>query len=478
MSRIRLPAPEEIEEILSGVSKHSEKAESKLRKALGTALASMAEKEKEALVEALRPLSWQQIKALCYPEKWSRLDRGYAVAVIKTMRKLDASMLTIYPAINKPATRLPNNEEMNIIGELFENAASIMFDIGNGHHAKHVRMVFGSDQEVVERAKHTFTASAEALRRLLRKEGGVVIDELRKDAVWGCGGLTTQEQMALPVSAVKRDFENAFLTVVHEATHAAISPWDTTDHYYEYHDQFKKASPQEKLTTADYYKVVVRKITDNDKEVFMPGSGLVVSATDGRSAQLMNAAVEADKIVTAAWVSAIRIHEHLRDMANNPSLADKWSAWCTNASRLMGLTLHRPRWVIASYVGGLITVKTPSEEKSVPLTITALDLSIVDNKIAMLSMINGKGRYILTEPQPGLTHDKVVDHVIEQMLSTYLSRLSDYVFTKSADKDVIVIRSLANLHESIAGKELLDTLQVSLPDPMKSYDRAKGKAWM
>jgi hypothetical protein len=112
------------------------------------------------------------------------------------------------------------------------------------------------------------------------------------------------------------------------------------------------------------------------------------------------------------------------------------------------------RWVIASYVGGLITVKTPSEEKSARLTITALDLSIVDNKIAMLKMINGKGPYILTEPQPGLAHDKAVDHVIQQMLSTYLSRLSGYIFTKSADKDTIVIRSLANLHESIAGKEL------------------------
>jgi hypothetical protein len=41
------------------------------------------------------------------------------------------------------------------------------------------------------------------------------------------------------------------------------------------------------------------------------------------------------------------------------------------------------------------------------------------------------------------------------MPSTYLSRLDGYVFTKSADKDVVVIRSLANLHESIAGKDLL-----------------------
>ena len=68
-----------------------------------------------------------------------------------------------------------------------------------------------------------------------------------------------------------------------------------------------------------------------------------------------------------------------------------------------------------------------------------------------------------------------MDHVLQQMLTDFLPRKNGYAFTKSLNKDVLVIRSLANLHESVAGKNLtIETLKVSLPEPMKTYET---KVW-
>jgi hypothetical protein len=217
---------------------------------------------------------------------------------------------------------------------------------------------------------------------------------------------------------------------------------------------------------------------------------------------LVNAAKQADKILNAAWVSAIRIHGLLRTLAhalNGQPLSEKAQGYqkthnfCLNASRLMGLTLHRNIWETTTEpkIYGTKTKtasfskvesdsffsKTTSDEKTFPIKITGLDLSIVDNKIVMLARLNGKGGNVLVEPDPLLTtFEGRVDHVITQVLSTHLPRNQGYVFTKSTLKDVIVIRSLANLHESVntQQKEMTrDTLDASLPEPMKSQYETK-----
>jgi len=310
--------------------------------------------------------------------------------------------------------------------------------------------------------------------------------------------------MALPLSVLKDpnaygDKKSAaFLTVVHEATHA-VKPNATTDRYYEHHEHFKKASVQEKRTTADYYRAAVRQIATGQKEEFIPG--LAVVNNKGRSPELISAAKEADKILNAAWVSAIRIHGRLRKLAhalNGKPLSEQTQGYqetrtfCLNASRLLGLTLHRALWEATTQPKILGTptkaasfsrveseswsTKTTSADKTFPTQVTGLDLSIVDNKIAMLGRLNGKGEDVLVEPGSSLTPNGRVDHVITQVLTTCLPRNQGYVFTKSVDKDVIVIKSLANLHESVNNQKDLhwDTLTVGLPEPMKTYET---KVW-
>jgi hypothetical protein len=76
MPRIRLPEPKELEEILSGVSKRSEMAERKLKKAMDTAWTSMDITDKDGLLKALS-LTRNQIETLlARPTKWSDADKS------------------------------------------------------------------------------------------------------------------------------------------------------------------------------------------------------------------------------------------------------------------------------------------------------------------------------------------------------------------------------------------------------------------
>jgi len=142
----------------------------------------------------------------------------------------------------------------------------------------------------------------------------------------------------------------------------------------------------------------------------------------------------------------------------------------------MGLTLHRTIWVTTP-IFGTPTVsfldQKKGKEKIAPLTITSLDLSIVDNKIAMLHALDGTAQTIVAEPNPKPKKPEGwVDYVIKEMLKTHLPGQ----FSKSIEKDLIVIKSLANLHEVYAKKNMvIETLSKGLPEPMKSYDINSGK---
>lgn len=471
MPRIRLPDPKDIDEMIQGVSKRSEMAERKLKTAIGNALATMDPADKRTLTGDLR-LTDLDIQNLLRRDRLDDPARDRLKEIIAKMRELDESGLTVYPGAVQSHRELSKTER-TAMAALAADVSALMRDIASGHHDPYVKNVFGDGFE--DEAKKVFKGAAKALDRLMKASGGLVVDVMRKSDVWSCGGLTNSTRMALPESLVAAASDRsrsgyAFLTLVHESTHA-LPKGGTTDVLYEHHERFLNANPQAKLATADYYKEVVRQIATAAGRVFTP-QDVDAHLSTTRSKDLMLAAEAADKVLNGAWVTAIRIHDTIHRMAREPGNFVGWETWLRNASRLMGTSVHREP-DIAFTKAGLMRRRNSGPP------IHSGDLAVMDNKIAMLAACNGKAKYVIKEPTVALGPEDYVGYVLTEVLRMFGGGLK---FSKSLDKDVIVIRSLGALHESVnSGRKnlLVDVGNAKkpglaqLPEPMRSYDALK-----
>ena len=469
MPRIRLPDPRELDEMLQGVSKRSEMAERKLKTAIGNALATMSHADRLKLTGDLN-LNDPDIQNLLRRERLDDPARDQLKDIISKMRELDESGLTVYPGAVQGHRELSKTERATMAA-LVTDVSALMSDIANGHHDPYVKNVFGDGFE--DEAKKVFRGAAKALDGLMKASGGLVVDVMRKSDVWSCGGLTNSKRMALPESLVAAASDRsrggyAFLTLVHESTHA-LPKGATTDVLYEHHERFLNANPQAKLATADYYKEVVRQIATTTPRVFTPQDVDAHLSTE-RSKELMIAAEAADKVLNGAWVSAIRIHDTIHNMARAPGNFVGWETWLRNASRLMGTSIHREQDITFTKAGFI-------RGKNSGPPIYSGDLAVMDNKIAMLAACNGKAKYVIKEPTDApLGQNAYVEYVLTEVLRMFGNGLK---FSKSLEKDVIVIRSLGELHESVnSGKQNLlveggngnKPGLAQLPEPMRSYD--------
>lgn len=471
MLHIRLPDPKEIDAIVAGDSDRAASGERKLKTAVANALQAMATAQKKNLKDLLKDLegvhfSERDVNGLL--NKDVRLNN----TKLRQLKQLIAAIQAADPLSRHPgavkATRSLNRQERTIIGTLATDAANRMREIARGLHDPYVKNVFGSH---AGDAKKIFGEAADALDRM--RPGilfsSIVVDTMNTAEVWRCGGLTNSDRMKLPESAIeaagKDDLKKKELKLllVHESTHAIPSDRATTDMLYEHHEGFSFASEQVKLKTADYYKEVVRQIETGTPRVFKPRD-VSPHLAEKRSIELRQAAVKADRILNGAWITAIRIYGIVRDMALRPWAYVNWDTWLQNASRLMGITLHRE--TVPKFEWHLCGGSTGPK-------ITAVDLAAIDNKIAMLAACNGKATSIMAEPPQGRDP---VDHVLDEVLSTYCP---DLKFRKSREKDLAVIRSLAECHESVNRDKrnlVLDPVNSNLPGlrqlpgPMRRYN--------
>jgi hypothetical protein len=473
VTHIRLPDPKEIDSIIDGVGKRSEMSERKLKTAVNNALLSMSADQRAELLRR-QAMSDANVQDLL---KRATLDaRGIDVLkkLIGAMQALDTRGLTTYPALGPDTRPLTGEEEKSVVA-LMAAVAAKMRDVAAGKHDSIVKGVFGDGHETD--AKGVFSGAADALDRLRPSwlsSGGVCVDVMRKGEVWCCGALTNSQRMSLSDSAVAgaTDLDpasEAFLTMVHESTHAS-STNATTDILYDGHDGFLTASAQVKLKTADYYREVVRQVATGNTRIFTPGD-VSLHLGETRSHELRQAATQADKVLNGAWISALRIHDVIHLMARDPGRFVGAEKWLRNASRLMGITVHRESEL--KFERNVLWPNTGPR-------ITSADLSVMDNKVALLAQCNGKAGGVLVEPPVDASPPERVAHVLGQVLLTYRGALK---FSKSHDKDIVVLLSLAQLHESVnaGGKNLLldpgdpDKLGLAeLPEPMKTYVAMKG----
>src|SRR5262249_34069082 len=136
-----------------------------------------------------------------------------------------------------------------------------------------------------------------------------------------------------------------------------------------------------------------------------------------------------------------------------------------NASMILGLTIHRRTGIPAQPAGNMVPVTTNP--------ITALDLSLADNKIAMLAQLNGAVPKVLTVPSDVKTYgEEYEDHVLEHALLLLKKDGKDTpgLLSRNVKKDVLVIRSLAAMHEAITpDADFVKILSTGLPDPIKKH---------
>jgi hypothetical protein len=475
MPHIRLPDPKEVDAIVKGDNKRAEMGERKLKISVGNALQAMPEGKRKALLGRLRLSDDRDLSALLAKDKRLRDTELYRFkALIAAIHEADTSGLSRYPGAVEDTRKL-EGQEWTDVSNLARDVVAIMQLIARGSYDVYVENVFGKAH--AGRAKEIFGEAASALEKLRPGifNSQIFVDTLKKREVWCCGALTNSTSIVLSEHTVAAAKDRtvgspAFLTLVHEATHAIPDNRATRDTLYEHHEGFRYANPEVKLTTADYYKEVVRQIANGGGPVFNPQDASP-HLGEKRSPVLRQAASDANMILNAAWITAMRIHGVVRTMAIAPGRYVGWETWLRNASRLMGITLHREE---------KLTFASRMFAADIGPTITAGDLAAIDNRIAMLAACNGKAAHVMFEPSP--EERDPIDHVLRQVLSMCWG---DLKFLKDREKDVIVIRSLAACHETSNQARqnlLLDPANpgkpglAELPEPMKSYLERKKRS--
>jgi hypothetical protein len=180
----------------------------------------------------------------------------------------------------------------------------------------------------------------------------------------------------------------------------------------------------------------------------------------------------AGEIVTKAWTTAINLYRTLRQRgksAEGPDVANQQKPssqrgtgaffdqknldFLTNTSRLLGLTIHH---------------RPSLAQSSNP--VTQLDLSLADNKVAMLNELGHCIKRAIVLPVDVTVYDqKLEDKLLrEALLKLNKNKDSPGVLSKNIDKDIIVIRSLANLYDAPRWTNLFSNLVAGLPEPLNS----------
>jgi hypothetical protein len=339
--------------------------------------------------------------------------------------------------------------------------------VGTIGHDTQITNVFGS--ALLSEVKIRFQLSLEALIRIF-KANKIVVDTMQKEKVWKCGGLTSETQIALPDKLKVVTQNELMLTLVHEMTHALPKDLRTGDEYYRHHQKFKTAKVQQKLKTADYYaEVFDRVLQDIPGDVFVPTDASEIAKQPDGTLQLYREQVQT--LVNLAWATAINIHGKLEPMGKTAQanqsgrfVPNPFSKtlhqpedidFLTNVSRLLGLTIHK-----RGDLRGTIN------------QVTALDLSIIDNKLNVLARLQRSlGKTLVLPAEIKLFEPTRVDRVFGMGLLIENNKERPGLLSRDIYKDIVVIRSLATLNEAPLWKTWVGKLTKGLPEPMNSYSQ-------
>jgi len=460
---VRLPNPAMVDDFLRDLA-----SVQKLKKALGQALQALEPGPKKEVEEQFKIKSaGKAVEAFLQKgTPATSEDKGYLDWLIREIGHRAQVGLSFHPGFvdERPLDTVEVKAVDTAVQTIAERVKQIVDT--NGYDTQ-ITNVFGS--AILPEVKKRFMLSLEALISI-HKADKIVVDTMQKQKVWACGGLTSEKQIALPDKLKEVPQNELMLTLVHEMTHALPQGVRTGDMYYRHHEKFKTAMVQRKLITADYYAEVFDRVLRNiPGDVFVPTDASEIGKQPGGPLLLYIEAIQ--ELVNLAWAMAINIHGELvpkgKSAQANQSgrfVPNSWSNkvhapdyidFLKNVSRLLGLTIHKR-----------------GDLRDTINQITALDLSIIDNKLNVLARLQGGLRKILDLPV-GITsfESAKVDQVFRMALAIANKKERPGLLSRDVDKDVIVIRSLATLNDGPDWKTWRGNLTKGLPEPMNSYSK-------
>jgi len=337
--------------------------------------------------------------------------------------------------------------------------------VGTNGYDTQITNVFGP--AMLHEVKKRFKLSLDALLRICKAKN-IVVDTMQKQKVWTCGGLTSETKITLPDELKVVSQNELMLTLVHEMTHALPTGARTDDKYYRHHEKFKTAKVQRKLITADYYAEVFDRVLKNTPgDVFVPTDASEISKQPNGLLLLYRG--ELQKLVNRAWAMAINIHGTLVPVG-------KW-AQANQSGRFVpnsfSKTLHEPEHIdflknVSRLLG--LTIHKRGDLRGTINQVTALDLSIIDNKLNVLGRLQSSLGNTLDLPA-GITsfEQTKVDQVFQLALRIENNKERPGLLSRDIYKDIIVIRSLATLNDAPEWKTWMGKLTKGLPEPMNSY---------
>jgi hypothetical protein len=458
---VRLPNPAMVDDFLRDLA-----SVQKLKKALGQALQALEAGPKKQVEDQFKMKSAGQAVETFLQKGTPATseDKGYLVWLISEIGHRAHVGLSFHPGFID--TRGLDDDEVGLVatavGAIDQRVKQIADT--NGYDTQ-ISNVFGP--AMLHEVKTRFKLSLEALIRI-HKARKIVIDTMQKQKVWTCGGLTSETQIALPDKLKVVSQTELMLTLVHEMTHALPNSVRTSDKYYRHHEKFKTAKAQRKLITADYYAEVFDRVLKNTPgDVFVPTDASEISKQPNGLLLLYRG--ELQKLVNRAWAMAINIHGTLVPVG-------KW-AQANQSGRFVpnafSKTLHEPAHIDflknASRLLGL-TIHKRGDLRGTINQVTALDLSIIDNKLNVLGRLQSSLGKTLDLPA-GITsfEQTKVDQVFQLALRIENNKERPGLLSRDIYKDIIVIRSLANLNDAPEWKTWMGKLTKGLPEPMNSY---------
>jgi hypothetical protein len=169
-------------------------------------------------------------------------------------------------------------------------------------------------------------------------------------------------------------------------THALPQDVRTGDKYYRHHEKFKTAKVQRKLITADYYAEVFDRVLQNiPGDVFVPTDASEIAKQP--NGPLLLYIGEIQKLVNLAWAMAINIHGDTCTEAGKWAQANQSGRFVPNS---WSKTLHAPEHIdflknVSRLLG--LTIHKRGDLRDTINQVTALDLSILDNKLNVLARL-------------------------------------------------------------------------------------------
>ncbi len=269
------------------------------------------------------------------------------------LESLIAVFATAAPYVMQPGNRRnrpPAGPRDQVLTALITSAQQVLDPVAAGAADATIRQVFGLPDDIhLPAIRQTFADASAGLPRL-HANGAILIDERGELTIQGAAALSSPSKMLFPAAFFDAHTDDGVRTLLHECFHVASSA--IRDQVYFGNASFDSITLSEKLANADHYGQVTRMRANLN--VAPPGpitvqAGVGVALCPNDTTKVREAAAEASRRVTRAWVRTLWTWQHLGAVR---AQQETWTVFSTEPDELIahqlmsdsktcGMTLHQ-----------------------------------------------------------------------------------------------------------------------------------------